>query len=137
MFKRVLFVYDESDVAERAFARTLRLAKAEAVDLAIVAVIGADEFALDAGAQTAFDCVSTQIACELGRLERRARALGMVPLSMISQGDPAREVARIAREWGADVIVTGERKRGSLRWPNRSLGRALLAQASCAVLVVR
>ena len=53
-------------------------------------------------------------------------------------GDPVIEVARYAREIGADLIVVGHRHLDSWaqRWWRGSVSKALIEHAPCNVLVV-
>jgi nucleotide-binding universal stress UspA family protein len=51
-------------------------------------------------------------------------------------GDPARDIAEVARQVGADLIVIGHREQGTLaRLWHGSVGQQLLAHAPCSVLI--
>lgn len=56
----------------------------------------------------------------------------------LAEGEPVEEIARTAREIGADLIVVGHRRRASLaeRWWRGSVGASLLEHSPCSVLVV-
>ena len=54
-----------------------------------------------------------------------------------SFGEPVDEIARVAREWSADLIVLGHRKAHSWteRWWRGSVTRTLIEIAPCSLLV--
>jgi nucleotide-binding universal stress UspA family protein len=53
-------------------------------------------------------------------------------------GEPVREMCRLARELGADLIVLGHRKHTSIatRWWHGSVGMSLVEHAPCSILIV-
>jgi len=55
----------------------------------------------------------------------------------VSFGEPVDEIARVAREWSADLVVMGHRRAGSWaeRWWRGSISRALVEVAPCSVLI--
>jgi nucleotide-binding universal stress UspA family protein len=75
---------------------------------------------------------------KLAALVAHVRDGAVSPEYTIAEGDPGREVARIAREWGADVIVISTH--GETGWRHAlfgSVAERIVQFAPCAVLTVR
>ena len=63
-------------------------------------------------------------------------ALGLTVQTRIEFGEPVERIGAVAREYGADLIVVGHRHRGALaRWWGGSVGKSLLGQIPCDLLV--
>jgi nucleotide-binding universal stress UspA family protein len=67
----------------------------------------------------------------------RIRARGFTCQGELTFGEPVDEIARVAREWRADLIVVGHRKSTTWteRWWRGSLAKSLVEIAPCSVLV--
>ena len=66
-----------------------------------------------------------------------ARAAGLEAQSYVSAGDPAKEIARLANELKADLIVVGSRGFGAVHGALvGSVSRALITRSSVPVTVV-
>jgi nucleotide-binding universal stress UspA family protein len=75
---------------------------------------------------------------KLEDLSVRLQNAGVTPEYAIGEGDPGREIARIAREWGADVIVISTH--GETGWRHAlfgSVAERVVQLAPCPVLTVR
>lgn len=66
------------------------------------------------------------------------RLVGRAVLATVLPGDPAGEIARLAREHGFDLVVVGTHgRRGLKRLVLGSVAERLVREAPCAVLVLR
>jgi nucleotide-binding universal stress UspA family protein len=138
VFRKILLAYDGSESAKKAFDRLLKLVTHSKSDIAIVAVVRPSEFALDVQAQTVLENACSDLGTQLETLQKRARFVGVESSIMIRLGHPAQQIVRAAQEWHADLIVTGRRVRGPwAHWLLGSVSKRVLANAPCAVLVVR
>ena len=127
----ILVGVDESVTASRAGSYAAGLARRQGARLVIVYVQTTGSYVItsSAGASVlaAEAQVRNEIAEELSALaEVRARELGISMTFITTQGDPFREISRIAQETRADAIVVG----ASLKAGHRLLG-------SLAVRLVR
>ena len=113
-YRHVLVAYDGSPEAELALAHAVAIAQASRARLALVAVVAPPpllSWQVPGGMKGVHET-------EQAELELRLRAAAdQVPddLSLTTQlldGDPARELLRLAREGDFDVIVMGSRGRG-------------------------
>lgn len=137
MFKRIMIVYDGSESAAKAFDRSLRLTSSLTSELAIVAVVPASDFALEANARAIRDDAQDRFRGEFTTLQRRARMSGVEPKLMLRVGSPAQEIIQAAAEWRADLIITGRSGNGFLRrWSFGSVSWRVIADALCPVLVM-
>lgn len=139
MFHRILIAYDGSQSAGKAFDRAIRHAAATGAEVAIIAVVSSSELAVDVDAQLLLEGAQNQLARQIWQLQLRGRLMGSNVSAMIQIGHPARQIARAAREWRADLIVTGHQRRGhalSWMWLSSSVSKQILRFAPCAVLVV-
>ncbi len=68
---------------------------------------------------------------------RQLEAAGFQCQGQLSFGEPVDEIARIAREWSADLIVMGHRRSASWtdRWWRGSVSKSLVEVAPCSVLI--
>ena len=127
----ILAGVDESVTASRAGSYAAGLARRQGARLVIVYVQTTGSYVItsSAGASVlaAEAQVRSEIADELSALaEQRARELGIAMTFITTQGDPFREISRIAQETRADAIVVG----ASVKAGHRLLG-------SLAVRLVR
>jgi nucleotide-binding universal stress UspA family protein len=140
MFKRILLAYDGSESGRRALLECGEVANLTRADIKLLAVtpsmppvyvgegfIPTDT--LDAEKERFREVLDDGI----GQLE----AQGFVCQGQLSFGEPVDEIARVAREWSADLIVVGHRRAGSWaeRWWRGSLSKSLVEIAPCSVLV--
>jgi nucleotide-binding universal stress UspA family protein len=142
MYKRILLAYDGSETGQRALLESREMAGWGHSEVCLVAVmpppaayVGAEGGIYDAGYEKQererYEAVLQE---GLGRL----REAGHQAKGTVLVGDPVGEVARYAREIGADLIVVGHRHLDSWaqRWWRGSVSKALIEHAPCNVLVV-
>ena len=68
----------------------------------------------------------------------RLKAMGFSPNARLGVGDPGKEIAAVAREIGANLVVVGHRPTGPLaRWWFGSVGTYLIEHLQCSVLVAQ
>ena len=142
MYKRILLAYDGSESGQRALIESREMAEWGKAELALVAVmpppaayVGAEGGVYDAGYEKQererYDSVLQEGLDRLREAGRSAKGTVLV-------GDPVGEIARYAKEIGADLIVLGHRHLDSWakRWWRGSVSKALIEHAHCNVLVV-
>lgn len=138
MSRRILLAYDGSESAQKAFEFALQLLRREGGELAMVAVIRSSEFAVDVGAQNLIEGACAMLGSEMQRLQRRVQFAGANSSIMIRLGQPAQQILQVAREWHADLIVTGQRAGFSLtRYLGGSVSNQIRARSPCGLHVVR
>lgn len=139
-FRKILIAVDEDPIAAHAAEVGMGLARALNAEIALIhAVDPSMTFAPEPGA----------IGDELALRDRRdgARVIAdfraRLPaethvLQFVRQGRPGAEIARAAREWGADLIAIGSHgRRGLTRAALGSVAEEVMRNAPCPVLVVR
>ena len=142
MYKRILLAYDGSDTGQRALTESREMAEWGKAEIALVAVmpppaayVGAEGGVYDAGYEKQererYDSVMQEGLDRMREAGHTARGTVLV-------GDPVSEIARYAKEIGADLIVLGHRHLDSWakRWWRGSVSKALIEHAHCNVLVV-
>lgn len=139
MYKTVLLAYNgtrECRIALREGAQIAALCGAR-VHLLAVMPLSAGVLAYDginAGAILENDLEQFRAVLEEGLARLRAR--GLQAQGHLAAGDPVAQIARTAREHGADLVVLGHvPRRGLARWWQSSLGASLLDELDCSVLV--
>ena len=151
----ILVGIDYSTASELALGRALELATAEAsAELHVVHVIPAvelplqDATAIKATAESApFDQkasleLTTHVAISVAAFEKsRPRIAGALPLRVVAHlryHAPAQEIAQLASDLQADMVVVGMHGRGAVsRFFVGSVAEAVTRLAPCPVLVFR
>jgi nucleotide-binding universal stress UspA family protein len=138
MFKSIVWANDGSEAALRALPLVKELAHAGDATVTLVHVVERIEGGGAVGLPRRAD--EAQVQAELGRITGELQQEG-ITASLEIKGDvgarPAHEVAEIARQTGADLIVAGSR--GHTAIGGLLLGSVayrLLHLAPCPVLVV-
>ena len=68
----------------------------------------------------------------------RLRQLGLNPAGKLVSGEPTEQIAAVARQIGADLVVLGHRRQSFLeRWWSGSRGAYLVDSVDCSILVGR
>lgn len=138
MFKKIVWATDGSENADQALAVAKSLASEEAGELIIVHVV--QKIATSGDKALGWYADEEQVAA---RVDKTAAGLAKEGLQAKVQivkhvgPQPAYEIAQIAREAGADLIVVGTRGHGAI--PGILLGsvsQRLMHFAPCPVLVV-
>jgi nucleotide-binding universal stress UspA family protein len=142
MYRRILLAYDGSETGQRALLESRDLAEWGKAEMSLVAVmpppaayVGAEGGIYDAGYEKQErDRYEAVLQDGLDRL----RDAGHAAKGTVLIGDAVSEVARYAKEIGADLIVVGHRHLDSWaqRWWRGSVSKALIEHSPCNVLVV-
>jgi len=139
VYDKVLLAYDGSIEGRRALregARIAQFCRAEVFLLAVVEV-SAGTGTLEGGFVIP---ITEQIEIYqkiLGEGVERLKAMGFSPTARLGMGEAGREIAGVAEEIGANLVVIGHRPDGPLaRWFS-SVGTYLIKRLRCSVLVAQ
>jgi nucleotide-binding universal stress UspA family protein len=140
MFKRILLAYDGSESGRRALLECGEVAGLMHADIKLLAVtpsmppvyVGEGFIPTDS-----LDAEKERFRDVLDDGIRQLETKGFACQGQLSFGEPVDEIARVAREWGADLIVMGHRRAASWaeRWWRGSLSKSLVEIAPCSVLI--
>jgi universal stress protein A len=142
--RRILFASDFSKASGKAFATALTMAKSSRAKLTVLHIvapmtpISPDQYIgpetwrqLDADARR----WTTQ---KLEELTAKAKKAGVRVATIVADGNPARQIVRIARSRRFDLLVIGTHGRtGLARFFLGSVAGRVVATAECPVLTVR
>jgi nucleotide-binding universal stress UspA family protein len=138
LYKKVLLAYDGSIEGRRALregARMAQLCNAEVFLLAVVEV-SAGAGTLDGGFVIPITEQVDIYRKILGEGVERLKAMGFAPTARLGMGEAGREIAAVANEIDANLVVVGHRPDGPLaRWWFGSVGTYLVKNLRCSVLV--
>ncbi len=142
MYKRILLAYDGSEPGKNALLDARDMANWGPPELHLVAVMPPP--AAFIGGEGGIYDPEREKEEELrykGILEdglRRLSESGHAVRGQVLVGDAVDEIARHAKEIGADLIVVGHKHMDSwaARWWRGSLSKSLIENAPCSVLVV-
>jgi nucleotide-binding universal stress UspA family protein len=139
MYKKVLLAYDGSIEGRRALREGAKLAQLCRAEVFLLAVVEMNSIAsLEGGLAIP---VNEQIANYKGILAEgveRLKALGFSPTARLGMGAAGEEIAEVAKEIGANLVVVGHRPTGPLaRWWFGSVGTYLVKHLRCSVLVAQ
>jgi nucleotide-binding universal stress UspA family protein len=142
MYKRILLAYDGSGPGQRALLDARDMANWGSPELHLVAVMPPP--AAFIGGEGGIYDPEREKEEELrykGILEdglRRLSESGHAVRGQVLVGDAVDEIARHAKDIGADLIVVGHKHLDSwaARWWRGSLSKSLIENAPCSVLVV-
>lgn len=140
MYEKVLLAYDgsvEGRLALREGARLARRCKSEVFLLAVVDL--STGFAMAEGAAPgAAEHQQGAYREILAEGVQRLKAMGFAPTARLEFGDPANQIAAVAHEIGASLVVVGHRRQGTFaRWWRGSVGANLLEQLECSLLIAQ
>lgn len=139
MYTRVLLAYDGSIEGRRALregARIAQLCGAE-VFLLAVAEVSAGTVAMEGGFVIPIPDQVEIYKEILAEGVERLKAMGFSPTAKLSIGEAGREIAKVAEEIKANLVVVGHRLDGPLsRWFS-SVGTYLVKNLPCSVLVAQ
>ena len=137
MFTRILHANDGSDHAFNALKLALRIAKKDAAELHMVSV---EERGHMPELSEENDTAATTVRFD--KTLQQARALAekshVKLLTHVLVGHPARNVIKLAKDLGADLIIVGASGHSALY--DRMIGsraQKILHHATCPVLVVK
>jgi nucleotide-binding universal stress UspA family protein len=139
MYKKVLLAYDGSIEGRRALregAKLAQLCRAEVFLLAVVEITSVAS--LEGGLAIPIDEQIANYQAILAEGVERLKALGFSPTARLGMGAAGQEIAEVAEEIGANLVVVGHRPTGPLaRWWFGSVGTYLLKHLRCSVLVAQ
>lgn len=139
MYHRILLAYNGSPEGRAVLHQGTQLAQLCQAEVCLLAVVG-----IPTGLTMAETVVTPEMTDALEAPARRTLeegakdivALGLAVQTRIEFGEPVERIGAVAREYGADLIVVGHRHRGALaRWWGGSVGKSLLGQIPCDLLV--
>jgi len=142
--RRILFASDFSKASRRAFVTAVKTAKSSGAALSIVHVlapfipIAPDQY-IGPDTWEEIDEQSRKWATRhLNALAARAKAAGVKTKVLLVEGQPSREVTRVARKVHADLLVIGTHGRtGFAKLFLGSVASQIVATSKCPVMTVR
>jgi nucleotide-binding universal stress UspA family protein len=139
LYKKVLLAYDGSIEGRRALREGARIAQFCNAEVFLLAVVE-----VSAGTGTIEGGLAIPITEQveiykkiLGEGVERLKAMGFSPTARLGMGEAGREIAGVAEEIDATLVVIGHRPDGPLaRWFS-SVGTYLVKHLRCSVLVAQ
>jgi len=140
LYKKVLLAYDGSVEGRRALREGAKLAQFCGAEVFLLAVVEISSGAVTLEGGFAIP-VEEQIATYKAILEEgveRLKIMGFSPTARLGMGAAGQEIAGVAEEIGANLVVVGHRPTGPLaRWWFGSVGSYLIKHLRCSVLVAQ
>ena len=140
MYKRILLAYDGSESGRRALLECGDVANLMKADIKLLAVtpsmppvyVGEGFIPTDT-----LDAEKERYRDVLDDGLRQLEASGFSCQGQLSFGEPVDEIARVAKEWDADLIVMGHRRAEGWaeRWWRGSVSKSLVEISPCSVLI--
>jgi len=140
MYKKILLAYDGSIEGRRALREGAKLAQLCGAGVFLLAVVetASSVASLEGGVMISMDDQYAIYEAILAEGVERLKAMGFSPTARLGMGEAGREIAGVAREIGANLVVVGHRPDGQLaRWWFGSVGTYLVKNLSCSVLVAQ
>ncbi len=140
MYKKVLLAYDGSIEGRRALREGAKLAQLCQADVFLLAVVetASSVAALEGGVMISMDEQFEIYRDILAEGVERLKAMGFSPTARLGMGAPGPEIAGVAEEIEANLVVVGHRPSGPLaRWLFGSVGTYLVKHLRCSVLVAQ
>lgn len=140
MYQRMVLAYDGSRDGRAALQQGADLASRCQARVYLVAVIAnAADLLLAESVYPSGELIAQQLQEVELTLSEGKRCLlerGLEVETRLCRGQAVEEIAAVARDINADLIVVGHREQSTLaRWWRGSVGQSLLAQTPCSVLV--
>lgn len=140
MYRQVLLAYDGSAEGRGALREGALLAKQCSAEVFLLSVIPES-----AGMLLSESTHAGVLSQQEERFQaifdegiQKLRELGYLPRGKLVAGDPARQIATVAKSIGADLVVVGHRRRSAFeRWWSGSSGLFLVDILDCSLLVGR
>lgn len=139
MYKKVLLAYDGSVEGRRALREGAKLAQFCGAEVFLLAVVEPSFGAtLEGGVTIPIDDQIETYKEILAEGVERLKAMGFSPTARLGIGAAGHEIAGVAEEIGASLVVVGHRPTGPLaRWWFGSVGTYLVRHLRCSVLVAQ
>ena len=138
---KIVVATDFSDASDRAVDYALSLAETMNAELVLVHAYGLPLYGFPDGVLLPSPEVAANISDvaqeALGRTLEKAKRRYARVTSVLRDGDAREEVEAVARDIGADLIVTGSRGRGAFkRWVLGSVAEQIVRTSKIPVLTV-
>ena len=138
---KIVVATDFSDASDRAIDYALSFAETVGASVVLVHAYGLPVYGFPDGVLLPSPDVAANIANvaqeALARTAKRAKDRYANVTSVLREGDAREEVEAVARDVGADLIVTGSHGRGALkRWVLGSVAERIVRTSSIPVLTV-
>ena len=140
MYKKVLLAYDGSIEGRRALREGAKLAQLCHAEVFLLAVVetASSVAALEGGVMISMDEQFAAYQAILAEGVERLKAMGFSPTARLGIGEAGREIAKVAEDIGANLVVVGHRPDGPLaRWWFSSVGTYLVKNLRCSVLIAQ
>jgi nucleotide-binding universal stress UspA family protein len=140
LYKKVLLAYDGSIEGRRALREGAKLAQFCGAEVFLLAVVEtAPALAtLEGGVSISMDEQIEAYKAILAEGVERLKGMGFSATARLGMGAPGQEIAGVAEEIGANLVVVGHRPTGPLaRWWFGSVGAYLIEHLRCSVLVAQ
>ena len=140
MYKKVLLAYDGSIEGRLALREGAKLAQFCGAEVFLLAVVEpAPSLAtLEGGAVISMDDQIATYEAILAEGVERLKVMGFAPTARLGMGAAGQEIAGVAEEIEANLVVVGHRPTGPLaRWWFGSVGTYLIEHLRCSVLVAQ
>jgi nucleotide-binding universal stress UspA family protein len=140
LYKKVLLAYDGSIEGRRALREGAKLAQLCGADVFLLAVVEtfASVATMEGGVMISMHEQAATYKSILAEGVERLKAMGFSPTARLGEGDAGKEIAGVAKEIGANLVVVGHRPTGPLaRWWFGSVGTYLIEHLQCSVLVAQ
>ena len=140
MYKKVLLAYDGSIEGRRALREGAKLAQLCGADVFLLAVVEtfSSMVSLEGVVMISMDEQIAAYEAILTEGVERLKTMGFSPTARLGKGEAGKEIAGVAEEIGANLVVVGHRATGPLaRWWFGSVGTYLIEHLQCSVLVAQ
>ena len=139
MYRKVLLAFDGSIEGRRALREGAKLAQLCRAEVFLLAVVEPSFGAtLEGGVAILMDDQTAAYKAILAEGVERLKAMGFSPTARLGVGAAGQEIAGVAEEIGANLVVVGHRPTGPLaRWWFGSVGTYLIKHLHCSVLVAQ
>jgi nucleotide-binding universal stress UspA family protein len=137
MYHDILLAYDGSPDSREALTQGTWLACMCNARVLLLAVVSPDQSVLPVEGMALFvEHEHNNITADLGEGLSVLRAHGLTSDIRLCFGSPAEQIAAVAREIKADLVIVGHRNQSALvRWWNGSVSASVLDRVPCSVLV--
>lgn len=141
-FENILLAYDGSEKGRVALRRSKQLLMSEGVQqvhlLAVVPLTGAVAAAEGFYTESMYEAERERIEAVLDEGVSLLEQEGIEARGHLRAGEPSHQIARLANDLEADLVVVGHQRRGVLaRWWQGSVGASLLDRLNCSLLVAQ
>jgi nucleotide-binding universal stress UspA family protein len=141
--RRILMATDLSKASKKAIDTAVALAKTQRATLTLFHVIAPFTPVMpEQYIGPTWDQIDVQTRewtkRELAKLAEHAKRVGVRSLTLVAEGEPARQIVRAARSQKADLVIVGTHGRtGFTKFFLGSVASRVVATAPCAVVTVR